>query len=71
MISIARIAASFGVTTVVGFTGSSIWHMLAGFPPISEEVLAAGYDDFAERWTPILDEYAREGVQIRTRGAPL
>ena len=64
MIDIARIASSFDVTTVVGFTGSSIWHMLAGFPPISEEVLASGYADFAERWTPILDEYAREGVRF-------
>ncbi len=64
MITIGRIAAEFGAPTVVGFTGSSIWHMLAGFPPISEEVYEGGYRDFAERWTPILDSYQREGVRF-------
>ena len=32
----ARAAAELGVETVVGFTGSSIWHMLAMFPPVPE-----------------------------------
>lgn len=64
MITIGKVAAAFGVETVVGFTGSSIWHMLAGFPPISEEVYEGGYRDFAERWTPILDAYEREGVRF-------
>ena len=31
----ARAAAKLGVQTVVGFTGSSIWHTLAMFPPVA------------------------------------
>jgi sugar phosphate isomerase/epimerase len=30
----ARAAANLGVKVVNGFTGSKIWHTLAGFPPI-------------------------------------
>jgi sugar phosphate isomerase/epimerase len=62
MIDTARAAAALGVTRVNGFTGSSIWHMLAGFPPVTPEVVDGGYADFAERWTPILDAFEREGV---------
>ena len=39
----ARAAARFGVKTVNGFTGSSIWHTLAGFPPVPPEMIDAGY----------------------------
>jgi len=62
MIDTARAAAAIGATHVNGFTGSSIWYMLAGFPPVAPEVIDRGYDDFVERWTPILDAFEREGV---------
>ncbi|MEZ6197437.1 MAG: sugar phosphate isomerase/epimerase [Planctomycetota bacterium] len=42
---------------VNGFTGSSIWHMAYSFPPVTREMLAAGFRDFAERWTPIMDVF--------------
>ncbi|MFC0042203.1 sugar phosphate isomerase/epimerase family protein [Actinomadura rayongensis] len=60
----ARAARAFGVDTVVGFTGSSIWPFVAMFPPVSEDVIDAGYRDFAARWTPILDVFAAEGVRF-------
>jgi sugar phosphate isomerase/epimerase len=60
----ARLAARLGVKTVTGFTGSSIWKYVAMFPPASDEMIAAGYADFAERWTPILDVFAEEGVRF-------
>ena len=47
----ARAAAAFGVDTVVGFTGSSIWHTVAMFPPTPEAMIEGGYADFARRWT--------------------
>lgn len=58
----ARAAAAFGATTVTGFSGSSIWHALAGFPPNPDGFIAAGYADFAERFNPILDVFGQEGV---------
>jgi sugar phosphate isomerase/epimerase len=59
----ARAAAAFGVPVVNGFTGSKIWHVLAGFPPVSAEMLEDGYRDFADRWDPILDVFDEVGVK--------
>ncbi|MHB8296571.1 MAG: sugar phosphate isomerase/epimerase family protein [Acidimicrobiales bacterium] len=60
----AKAAARFGVDTVIGFTGSSIWIVVAGFPPVPPEMIAAGYQDFAQRWGPIMDAFDAEGVRF-------
>ena len=60
----ARLAQKLGVDTVVGFTGSSIWQYVAMFPPVSEAVIEAGYQDFADRWNPILDVFDECGVRF-------
>lgn len=59
-----RAVAKFGVQTVAGFTGSKIWYVLAGFPPTVDGMIEAGYQDFADRWNPILDVYDQEGVKF-------
>ena len=55
MADTARAAAALGVQQVNGFTGSSVWHLLYSFPPNDFAVVERGYQDFAERWGPILD----------------
>jgi sugar phosphate isomerase/epimerase len=60
----ARAAAKFGVPTVTGFTGSSIWHAVYAFPPTSQDYIDRGFGDFAARWTPILDTFETEGVNF-------
>ena len=60
----ARAAARLGVDTVIGFTGSSIWHTVAMFPPVPESMVERGYEDFAGRWNPILDVFDAEGVRF-------
>ncbi|MBV9000707.1 MAG: sugar phosphate isomerase/epimerase [Solirubrobacterales bacterium] len=60
----ARAAAAFGVTQVNGFTGSSVWHKLYSFPPNDFAEIDRGYVDFAERWSPIVDTFEREGVRF-------
>lgn len=60
----ARAAARLGVDTVVGFTGSSIWHTVAMFPPVPVAMVDAGYADFADRWNPILDVFDEVGVRF-------
>jgi sugar phosphate isomerase/epimerase len=47
-----------------GFTGSSIWHLLYSFPPVSKDMIDAGYADFAKRFTPILDAFKKEGIKF-------
>ncbi len=60
----ARAAQKFGVSVVNGFTGSSIWHLLYSFPPVSPAMIDAGFDLLAERWNPILDVFGECGVKF-------
>jgi sugar phosphate isomerase/epimerase len=60
----ARAAAKFGVTQVNGFSGSAIWHLLYSFPPNDPAEIERGYEDFAERWNPIIDVFDAEGVRF-------
>jgi sugar phosphate isomerase/epimerase len=60
----ARAAAKLGVSVVTGFTGSSAWHLLYSFPPNDFAAVDRGYEDFAERWNPIVDVFEQEGVRF-------
>ncbi len=60
----ARAAQRFGVNVVNGFTGSSIWHLNYSFPPVSDQMIDAGFDLLAERFNPILDVYGECGVKF-------
>jgi sugar phosphate isomerase/epimerase len=60
----ARAAARFGVTTVTGFSGSPIWHLLYSFPPNDFAEIERGYAEFAERFAPIIDVFDAEGVRF-------
>ena len=60
----ARAARKLGVDTVIGFTGSSIWHTVAMFPPVPPSMIEGGYQDFADRWNPILDVFDEVGVRF-------
>jgi sugar phosphate isomerase/epimerase len=52
------------VATVNGFTGSSIWHSIYAFPPTDQKYWQKGFDDFANRWTPILNEFDKLNVNF-------
>jgi sugar phosphate isomerase/epimerase len=60
----ARAAARLGVRQVNGFTGSPIWHLLYSFPPNDFAEIERAYEDFAERWGPIMDVFDAEGVRF-------
>lgn len=64
LVRTAYAAKMLGVDTVVGFTGSPIWHLLYSFPPVTDEMINKGYEDFAKRFIPILDEYQKLGVRF-------
>jgi len=60
----AAAAKNIGVTVVNGFTGSSIWHLIYSFPPVSEAMVEDGFKQFARLWNPILDEFDKCGVRF-------
>ncbi|MDB5037450.1 MAG: sugar phosphate isomerase/epimerase [Bacteriovoracaceae bacterium] len=60
----ALAAKNFGVKTVVGFTGSSLWHLFPFFPPVSQAMIDQGYNEFRERWLPILDVFSKNGIRF-------
>ena len=64
VIDTAKAARKLGVKVVNGFTGSSIWHLVYSFPPVSPDMIQAGYKDFAKRWKPILDAFQRLGIKF-------
>lgn len=66
----AKAAKLLGVTVVTGFTGSPIWHMLYRFPPTSDGLIDAGYQEFADRWNPVLDAYDKAGVRYALEAHP-
>lgn len=57
-------AKNMGIKVVNGFTGSSIWHLIYSFPPVSEEQIEEGFQYFADMWNPILDVFDENGVKF-------
>ena len=60
----ARAAQKLGINIVTAFTGSSIWHLLYSFPPVSKEMIDDGFKLLAERFNPILDVFGECGVKF-------
>ena len=60
----AKAAHNLGVKVVTGFTGSPIWHLFYSFPPVGPNDIAEGYKFFAEKFNPIMDEYAKYGIKF-------
>lgn len=64
MIKTGEAAARLGVNVVNGFTGSSIWHLIYSFPPVTQSMIDEGYSDFAAKWKPVLDRYQQLGIKF-------
>jgi len=57
-------AKNMGLKVVNGFTGSSIWHLIYSFPPVSEKQIEDGFKYFSDMWNPILDIFDENGVKF-------
>ncbi len=60
----ARAAKNLGLNVANGFTGSSIWHLIYSFPPVSDEMIDDGFAYFAKMWNPIFDVFDECGVRF-------
>ena len=59
-----RKAGDKSAAIVNGFTGSSIWHSIYAFPPTSQEYWEKGFQDFAKRFGPILEEFEKQNANF-------
>jgi len=57
-------ARNMGLKVVNGFTGSSIWHLIYSFPPVSKDQIEDGFKFFADMWNPILDVFDENGIKF-------
>src|SRR5262249_18697957 len=64
MMATARAAQKMGVAVLGGFTGSSLWSYVGGYPGPGPEVVRAGFADLAQKWNPILDVFRDCGVKF-------
>ena len=64
MVVTAEAAKALGVKVVNGFTGSSIWPLLYSFPPVDPSAIEAGFQDFADRWNPIMDAFKKHDIKF-------
>ena len=55
----------------IGFTGSSIWKYVAMFPPVTQEMVDAGYQRLRRPLEPDPRRVRRGGGAVRPRGAPV
>lgn len=60
----ARPDPAVAAPVVNGFTGSSIWPTLYAFPPTPPDHWQRGFDDFAQKFAPILEAFAAAGVNF-------
>ncbi len=60
----ARAARNLGCYAVNGFMGSPIWKAWYSFPPTTEEMIEAAYKKIYDLWTPIFDEFDKQGVKF-------
>ncbi len=64
MIATVQAAQKLGVNVLTGFTGSSIWSYVNSYPAADPALIAKGFEDFADRWNPILDACQGAGIKF-------
>jgi sugar phosphate isomerase/epimerase len=64
MLATIQAAQKLGVTVLGGFTGSSLWPSVCGYPALTAERVRAGLQEFARQWNPILDACRDCGVRF-------
>lgn len=53
-----------GLTAHATFSGTLLWHTVYPWPQRPNGLVAAGFDELAKRWLPILNHFDENGVDI-------
>jgi sugar phosphate isomerase/epimerase len=60
----AAAAKNMGVKVVTGFMGSPIWKFWYSFPQTTDKMVDDGFKEIVKLWTPIFDEFDKNGVKF-------
>ena len=60
----AKASKNLGLTEHATFSGALAWPFLYPFPQRPAGLVEEAFDELARRWTPILDEFDRHGVDV-------
>lgn len=60
----ARASANLGLTNHVTFSGALLWPFVYPWPQRPAGLVEQGFEELAQRWRPILDEFDRCGVNV-------
>ncbi len=64
MLATVQVAQTLGVGVISGFTGSTLWPGVMGYPANNPDEVRAGLQQFAHAWQPILDACADAGIRF-------
>jgi len=60
----AQAAKNMGCSVVTGFMGSPVWKYWYSFPQTSDEMIDGAFKEIVKLWSPILDEFDKQGVKF-------
>jgi len=60
----AAASKNLGIAAHATFSGSLAWPYVYPFPQRPAGLIEEAFDELARRWTPILDEFDRQGVDV-------
>ena len=61
---IVQAAKNLGIGVVTGFMGSPIWKYWYSFPQTTEKMVADGFKEIVDLWTPIFDEFDKHNLKF-------
>ncbi|HEX4298172.1 MAG TPA: sugar phosphate isomerase/epimerase family protein, partial [Devosia sp.] len=64
MMNAAKASKNLGLTAHATFSGALAWPYLYPWPQRPAGLVEEAFDELARRWTPILDEFDRNGVDV-------
>ncbi|MFK7775672.1 MAG: sugar phosphate isomerase/epimerase family protein [Saprospiraceae bacterium] len=60
----ARASKNLGLNAHVTFSGALIWHTMYPWPQRPAGLVEEAFKELAKRWTPILNEYDKNGIDL-------
>jgi sugar phosphate isomerase/epimerase len=64
MVSTVRVAQKLGAAVLCCFTGSPLWPFVLSGLPLSAAQRQAGFQDFAQKWQPVLDACQEASLKL-------